>query len=125
MNKKILIIGGGVLLLGGIAYLYFTNKKKTEALLSGGASATQPSTTTPITQPSLSTPPISEVNSELNPIKVNYGQVEINLEKAQDIVRKMLKGKKWSDVKLSTLKNINAKLSKLGYQYNEGILTKI
>ncbi len=45
MNKKVLIIGGGVVVLGAIGYLYFTNKKKQEEILSGGATATQPSAT--------------------------------------------------------------------------------
>lgn len=119
--KRVLIIAGGLAVLGGIFYFYSKNQKAGEK--ANENKATEP-TPTP-TSAGTTTTGTSVVNTELAPLQVAYGQVEINLEKAQDIVRKMLKGKKWSDVKLSTLKSINAKLSKLGYQYNEGILTKI
>lgn len=114
--KRVLIIAGGLAVLGGIFYFYSKNQKAGEK--ANEDKATEPSAGTTTTGTSV-------VNTELAPLPVAYGQVEINLDKAQDIVRKMLKGKKWSDVKLSTLKSINAKLSKLGYKYNEGILTKI
>ena len=44
--KQVLLIGGGLAVVGGLAYLYLKNKKKEEAILTGGTSATQPSTTT-------------------------------------------------------------------------------
>lgn len=127
--KRVLIIAGGLAVLGGIFYFYSKNQKAGEK--ANEDKATEPSAgATPAPKPTptsagTTTTGTSVVNTELAPLPVAYGQVEINLDKAQDIVRKMLKGKKWSDVKLSTLKSINAKLSKLGYKYNEGILTKI
>jgi hypothetical protein len=45
--KNVLLIGGGLAVVGGLAYLYLKNKKKEEAILTGGTSATQPSSTTP------------------------------------------------------------------------------
>ena len=128
--KKVLIIVGGLALIGGVVYFYSKNKKtegkdtnatnpttRTTTSTTSGASTSGASTAPPA--------PTSEVNSELAPLPVVYGQVEINLQKAQDIVRKSLKGKKWSDVLNSTLKTINAKVGKLGYTYKEGVLTKI
>lgn len=132
--KRALIIAGGLAVLGGIFYFYSKNQKDGEKAnenkpaepnatptptpTSAGTVPTGTSTASTTTQTSV-------VNSELAPLPVAYGQVEMNLEKAQDIVRKLLKGKKWSDVKASTLKSINAKVVKLGYTYKEGVLTKI
>ena len=53
------------------------------------------------------------------------GESDIDLQKAKEIVRKMLKGKEWDKVKESTLKSINLKLSKLGYVYQKGNIIKI
>ena len=134
--KKVLIIVGGLALIGGVVYFYSKNKKA-EGKDTNATNPTTPTSTTSGTTTSTtsgastsgastaSPAPTSEVNSELAPLPVVYGQVEINLQKAQDIVRKSLKGKKWSDVLNSTLKTINAKVGKLGYTYKEGILTKI
>lgn len=134
--KKVLIIVGGLALIGGVVYFYSKNKKA-EGKDTNATNPTTPTSTTSGTTTSTTSgastsgastappAPISEVNSELAPLPVVYGQVEINLQKAQDIVRKSLKGKKWSDVLNSTLKTINAKVGKLGYTYKEGILTKI
>ena len=114
--KNVLIIAGSLALIGGGIYFY-SKKKKEEQKVNKLQALTEP---TPIP-----TTPTTTVNSELAPLPVVYGQVEINLQKAQDIVRKSLKGKKWSDVLNSTLKTINAKVGKLGYTYKEGVLTKI
>jgi len=124
--KKVLIIVGGLALIGGVVYFYSKNKKA-EGKDTNATNPTTPttSTTSGATTSATSGASTSEVNSELAPLPVVYGQVEINLQKAQDIVRKSLKGKKWSDVLNSTLKTINAKVGKLGYTYKEGILTKI
>lgn len=134
--KKVLIIVGGLALIGGVVYFYSKNKKA-EGKDTNATNPTTPSSTTSGTTTSTTSgastsgastappAPTSEVNSELAPLPVVYGQVEINLQKAQDIVRKSLKGKKWSDVLNSTLKTINAKVGKLGYTYKEGVLTKI
>jgi FtsZ-interacting cell division protein ZipA len=138
--KKVLIIVGGLALIGGVVYFYSKNKKA-EGKDTNATNPTTPTTTPTSTTSGTTTSttsgastsgastappaPTSEVNSELAPLPVAYGQVEINLQKAQDIVRKSLKGKKWSDVLNSTLKTINAKVGKLGYTYKEGILTKI
>jgi cytoskeletal protein RodZ len=148
--KKVLIIVGGLALIGGVVYFYSKNKKAegkdtnatnpttpTTSTTSGATTSTTSgattsatsgattSTTSGATTSATSGATTSEVNSELAPLPVVYGQVEINLQKAQDIVRKSLKGKKWSDVLNSTLKTINAKVGKLGYTYKEGVLTKI
>lgn len=134
--KKVLIIVGGLALIGGVVYFYSKNKKA-EGKDTNATNPTTPTSTTSGTTTSTTSgastsgastappAPTSEVNSELAPLPVVYGQVEINLQKAQDIVRKSLKGKKWSDVLNSTLKTINAKVGKLGYTYKEGVLTKI
>jgi hypothetical protein len=132
--KKVLIIVGGLALIGGVVYFYSKNKKAegkdinatnpttpTTSTTSGATTSTTSGATTSATSGAST----SQVNSELAPLPVVYGQVEINLQKAQDIVRKSLKGKKWSDVLNSTLKTINAKVGKLGYTYKEGVLTKI
>jgi cytoskeletal protein RodZ len=140
--KKVLIIVGGLALIGGVVYFYSKNKKAegkdtnatnpttpTTSTTSGATTSTTSGSTTSATSgattSATSGASTSQVNSELAPLPVVYGQVEINLQKAQDIVRKSLKGKKWSDVLNSTLKTINAKVGKLGYTYKEGVLTKI
>jgi hypothetical protein len=137
--KKVLIIVGGLALIGGVVYFYSKNKKAegkdtnatnpTTPTTSGATTSTTSGATTSATSgattSTTSGATTSQVNSELAPLPVVYGQVEINLQKAQDIVRKSLKGKKWSDVLNSTLKTINAKVGKLGYTYKEGVLTKI
>jgi len=140
--KKVLIIVGGLALIGGVVYFYSKNKKAegkdtnatnpttpttstTSGATTSATSGATTSATSGATTSATSGASTSEVNSELAPLPVVYGQVEINLQKAQDIVRKSLKGKKWSDVLNSTLKTINAKVGKLGYTYKEGILTKI
>jgi cytoskeletal protein RodZ len=144
--KKVLIIVGGLALIGGVVYFYSKNKKAegkdtnatnpttptttpttstTSGATTSATSGATTSTTSGATTSATSGATTSEVNSELAPLPVVYGQVEINLQKAQDIVRKSLKGKKWSDVLNSTLKTINAKVGKLGYTYKEGVLTKI
>jgi len=145
--KKVLIIVGGLALIGGVVYFYSKNKKAegkdtnatnpttpttsgattstTSGATTSATSGATTSTTSGATTSATSGASTSQVNSELAPLPVVYGQVEINLQKAQDIVRKSLKGKKWSDVLNSTLKTINAKVGKLGYTYKEGVLTKI
>lgn len=128
--KRVLIIAGGLAVLGGIFYFYSKNQKAGEKANDNKATEPTPTPTSAGTVPTgtstaSTTTQTSVVNSELAPLPVAYGQVEMNLEKAQDIVRKLLKGKKWSDVKASTLKSINAKVVKLGYTYKEGVLTKI
>jgi cytoskeletal protein RodZ len=136
--KKVLIIVGGLALIGGVVYFYSKNKKAegkdtnatnpttpTTTPTTSTTSGATTSTTSGATTSATSGATTSQVNSELAPLPVVYGQVEINLQKAQDIVRKSLKGKKWSDVLNSTLKTINAKVGKLGYTYKEGVLTKI
>lgn len=131
MKQSVLIVGA-LALIGVGAYLFLQNKKKEEAILSGGSgtapSGTTPSTTT--TTPSGTTPTGTSVANDggLAPMTVSgvaYGESDIDLQKAKEIVRKMLKGKEWDKVKESTLKSINLKLSKLGYVYQKGNIIKI
>jgi hypothetical protein len=131
MKQSVLIVGA-LALVGVGAYLFLQNKKKEEAILGGGSgtapSGTTPSTTT--TTPSGTTPTGTSVANDggLAPITVSgvaYGESDIDLQKAKEIVRKMLKGKEWDKVKESTLKSINLKLSKLGYVYQKGNIIKI
>jgi hypothetical protein len=84
MNKKVLIIGGGIVVIGAGAYLYFMNKSKKEALLSGGATATQPSATNVQTPPPLSTGGIVTPTTKAPTI-----QEQENLDIANDIVVKI------------------------------------
>lgn len=131
MKQSVLIVGA-LALVGVGAYLFLQNKKKEEAIL-GGGSGTAPSGTTPTgTTPSTTTttPTGTSVANDggLAPITVSgvaYGESDIDLQKAKEIVRKMLKGKEWDKVKESTLKSINLKLSKLGYVYQKGNIIKI
>jgi hypothetical protein len=131
MKQSVLIVGA-LALVGVGAYLFLQNKKKEEAILGGGSgtapSGTTPSTTT--TTPSGTTPTGTSVANDggLAPMTVSgvaYGESDIDLQKAKEIVRKMLKGKEWDKVKESTLKSINLKLSKLGYVYQKGNIIKI
>jgi hypothetical protein len=126
MKQSVLIVGA-LALVGVGAYLFLQNKKKEEAIL-GGGSGTAPSGTTPST--TTTTPSGTSVANDggLAPITVSgvaYGESDIDLQKAKEIVRKMLKGKEWDKVKESTLKSINLKLSKLGYVYQKGNIIKI
>lgn len=137
MKQSVLIVGA-LALVGVGAYLFLQNKKKEEAIL-GGGSGTAPSGTTPTgttpsttttTTPSVTTPTGTSVANDggLAPITVSgvaYGESDIDLQKAKEIVRKMLKGKEWDKIKESTLKSINLKLSKLGYVYQKGNIIKI
>ena len=131
MKQSVLIVGA-LALVGVGAYLFLQNKKKEEAIL-GGGSGTSPSGTTPsttTTTPSGTTPTGTSVANDggLAPMTVSgvaYGESDIDLQKAKEIVRKMLKGKEWDKVKESTLKSINLKLSKLGYVYQKGNIIKI
>jgi hypothetical protein len=131
MKQSVLIVGA-LALVGVGAYLFLQNKKKEEAIL-GGGSGTAPSGTTPTgTTPSTTTttPTGTSVANDggLAPMTVSgvaYGESDIDLQKAKEIVRKMLKGKEWDKVKESTLKSINLKLSKLGYVYQKGNIIKI
>jgi hypothetical protein len=126
MKQSVLIVGA-LALVGVGAYLFLQNKKKEEAIL-GGGSGTAPSGTTPST--TTTTPSGTSVANDggLAPMTVSgvaYGESDIDLQKAKEIVRKMLKGKEWDKVKESTLKSINLKLSKLGYVYQKGNIIKI
>lgn len=135
--KKTVLIVGALALVGVGAYMFLQNKKKEEAIL-GGGSGTAPSGTTPTgttpstttTTPSGTTPSGTSVANDggLAPITVSgvaYGESDIDLQKAKEIVRKMLKGKEWDKVKESTLKSINLKLTRLGYVYQKGNIIKI
>jgi hypothetical protein len=94
MNKKVLIIGGGIVVIGAGAYLYFMNKSKKEALLSGSATPTTSSATTPTTGVGA-----SPINSEIPPLstggivtpttKAPTIQEQENLDIANDIVVKI------------------------------------
>jgi hypothetical protein len=132
MIKKIVLIGGSVLLVGGLAFLYFKNKKKTDDLLSGGAipsGGATASTTGVATSP---------VNNQISPLSsggiVASGTStsflnEENLPKAQDIVKKI---KAYEKTKLLTTTSKNKviekykkELLKLGYKYDNNLLSKI
>jgi hypothetical protein len=126
MKQSVLIVGA-LALVGVGAYLFLQNKKKEEAIL-GGGSGTAPSGTTPSTTTTTPTGTSVANDGGLAPITVSgvaYGESDIDLQKAKEIVRKMLKGKEWDKVKESTLKSINLKLSKLGYVYQKGNIIKI
>ena len=123
MNKKVLIIGGGVVVLGAIGYLYFTNKKKQEEILSGGASATQPSATTPTVATS------GANDSGIKPLSVLdvvYTKQDINLDKAKELVKLIVNAPKSSFGSVFKTRYIK-QLEDLGYVYNEnnGVLTKL
>jgi hypothetical protein len=126
MKQSVLIVGA-LALVGVGAYLFLQNKKKEEAIL-GGGSGIAPSGTTPSTTTTTPTGTSVANDGGLAPITVSgvaYGESDIDLQKAKEIVRKMLKGKEWDKVKESTLKSINLKLSKLGYVYQKGNIIKI
>jgi hypothetical protein len=126
MKQSVLIVGA-LALVGVGAYFFLQNKKKEEAIL-GGGSGTAPSGTTPSTTTTTPTGTSVANDGGLAPITVSgvaYGESDIDLQKAKEIVRKMLKGKEWDKVKESTLKSINLKLSKLGYVYQKGNIIKI
>jgi hypothetical protein len=128
MNKKVLIIGSVIVAIGAGAYFYFTNKSKKGDMLANNTIPTTSEGNTP-TPPSLSTGGIvNSINTQIPPLsvlEVSYTKDDVNLDKAKDIVKSMLKGKNWSEVKQSTIKSINAKLYKIGYIYKNGIITKL
>jgi hypothetical protein len=124
MNKKVLIIGGGVVVLGAIGYLYFTNKKKQEAILSGGATATQPSATTQNGATSIAN------DSGIKPLSVLdvvYTKQDVNLDKAKELVKLIVYAPKATFVKNAFKTKYIQQLQDLGYVYNEnnGVLTKL
>ncbi len=146
MNKKVLIIGGGVVVLGAIGYLYFTNKKKQEEILSGGATATQPSATTqtgatsgasdggiaplpkgstitPTTVDGVTTSVITTPNSALTI------QNQAELDRIMDKIKKNLEIVNSKSLRIGQVARVNAKkqiallkndLLKLGYEVKEG-----
>jgi hypothetical protein len=131
MKQSVLIVGA-LALVGVGAYLFLQNKKKEEAILGGGSSTapsgTIPTGTTPSTTTTTPTGTSVANDGGLAPMTVSgvaYGESDIDLQKAKEIVRKMLKGKEWDKIKESTLKSINLKLSKLGYVYQKGNIIKI
>jgi hypothetical protein len=124
MNKKVLIIGGGVVVLGAIGYLYFTNKKKQEEILSGGASATQPSATTQTGATSVAN------DSGIKPLSVLdvvYTKQDINLDKAKELVKRMMNMPEGVGISNAIKTKLIKQLKDLGYVYNEnnGVLTKL
>jgi hypothetical protein len=131
MKQSVLIVGA-LALVGVGAYLFLQNKKKEEAILGGGSgtapSGTIPTGSTPSTTTTTPTGTSVANDGGLAPMTVSgvaYGESDIDLQKAKEIVRKMLKGKEWDKIKESTLKSINLKLSKLGYVYQKGNIIKI
>jgi hypothetical protein len=126
--KKGLIIGGGVVVLGAIGYLYFTNKKKQEEILSGGATATQPSATTQIGATSSATSVANDSGIKpLSVLDVVYTKQDINLDKAKELVRQILKPHPNLHLKRILKTKYIQQLKDLGYVYNEnnGVLTKL
>ena len=124
MNKKVLIIGGGVVVLGAIGYLYFTNKKKQEEILSGGATATKPSATTENGATSVAN------DSGIKPLSVLdvvYTKQDINLDKAKELVKRMMNMPKGGGISNAIKTQYVKQLKDLGYVYNEnnGVLTKL
>lgn len=143
MIKKIVLIGGGVLLVGGLAFLYFRNKKKTDDLLSGGtisSGGATTSTTGVATSPIDSEiPPLSSGGIVASGTSVSLPNEE-NLAKAQNIVKKIKEYEKASLVRAMSspvktgmmsnpypnlIKNLKNDLSKLGYKYDNNLLSKI
>jgi hypothetical protein len=127
MNKKVLIIGGGVVVLGAIGYLYFTNKKKQEEILSGGATATQPSATTQTGATSSATSVANDSGIKpLSVLDVVYTKQDVNLDKAKELVKLIFNAPKSSFGSVFKTKYIK-QLKDLGYVYNEnnGVLTKL
>ena len=141
MNKKILIIGGGVVVLGAIGYLYFTNKKKQEEILSGGATATQPSATpttgTPTTEnvtkgtiiePSRDggvTPSVITTPSNTKPTIQNQEELDRimdSIKKNMDIVntRSLRISQNAKNEAKRAIALLNNDLLKLGYEVKEG-----
>jgi hypothetical protein len=124
MNKKVLIIGGGIVVIGAGAYLYFMNKSKKEALLSGGATATQPSATTQTGATSIAN------DSGIKPLSVLdvvYTKQDVNLDKAKELVKLIVNAPKASFLKDAFKTKYIQQLKDLGYVYNEnnGVLTKL
>lgn len=118
--KKVLIIVGGLALIGGGVYFY--SKKKKEQEKANKLKAV--SETTPTNAPTNAPKP--NVNSELSPISVAYGDDEIKLQKAKAIVKQYtLLSKDGLINEKNALKTINAKLKKIGYTYKDGLLKKI
>lgn len=127
MNKKILIIGGGVLLLGGIAYLYFKNKKKQDDLLANGVSGAGSTTETVTTQTNSTSSANSGVLNPLSVLDVVYTEQDVNLDKAKEIVKQILKPHSNTHLKRIIKNKLTQQLKDLGYVYNEstGVLTKL
>jgi uncharacterized membrane protein YebE (DUF533 family) len=128
MNKKVLIIGGGVVVLGAIGYLYFTNKKKQEEILSGGATATQPSATTQTGATSSATSVANDSGIKpLSVLDVVYTKQDVNLDKAKELVKLIVNAPKASFLKDAFKTKYIQQLKDLGYVYNEnnGVLTKL
>lgn len=148
MIKKIVLIGGSVLLVGGLAFLYFRNKKKTDDLLSGStipSSGATTSTTGVATSPIDSEiPPLSSGGIVASGTSVSLPNEE-NLAKAQNIVKKIKEYEKASLVRAMSsskkigsiftgtisnpypnlIKKLKNDLSKLGYKYDNNLLSKI
>ena len=106
MKQSVLIVGA-LALVGGGAYLFLQNKKKEEAIL-GGGSGTAPSGTTPST--TTTTPSGTSVANDggLAPMTVSgvaYGESDIDLQKAKEIVRKMTTAEQFRLMGLEGLKS--------------------
>lgn len=121
--KKVLIIVGGLALIGGGVYFY--SKKKKEQEKANKLKAI--SETTPTNAPTNAPKP--NVNSELSPISVAYGDDEIKLQKAKSIVKQYTGLSKSGLLAVGGEKRafqiMTSKLKKIGYTYKDGLLKKI
>lgn len=112
MKNTNILIGAGALVLGVGAYIFYKKNKKTSV-------TAEPQPVPKLTPEPVVTTPVST--------SVAYGLDDIKLEQARAIVKQYIKMSNINAIgsKASYKKVMDAKLKKIGYQYKDGLLTKI
>jgi hypothetical protein len=135
MKKTIILVTGALALVGTGAYLFFKNKKKKSDILEEKKSviASETPAVTPQPDKNSNTELIGPKNSDpslltmVEKTSVAYGIDDIKLEQARAILKKYLKimNVKGIGGRTSYQKTMDAKLKKIGYIYQDGLLRKI
>lgn len=113
--KKTIILISGALVLGIGAYMFYKKSKKTSV-------SAEPQPAPKVTPEPVTPEPVTPAKTS-----VAYGIDDIKLEQARAIVKQYIKMSNINAIgsKASYKKVMDAKLKKIGYQYKDGLLTKI
>ena len=133
MKKTIILVTGALALVGTGAYLFFKNKKKKSDILEEKKSVIASETPAVTPQPDKSSNSPEYVGkgdgallTKVEKTSVSYGIDDIKLEQAKAILKKYLKMMSVNGIsRTSYKKTMDAKLKKIGYINQDGLLRKI